>query len=232
MPRVDRGAEVTLVTLVYRSIEWLDWCMASVDESKTDTNYRWLVVANDATPEVRADPRIDIDFENDDPGEFYINRVYRAWNEGFIQAPTQLVVNLSNDMFCTDYWLDELVSMKLCDPKTIPCGLLVESGRIPSAMPEYVKDFGLNPVDFGEDAFREHADSIRKTGEHEPGRLFGPTLFDRQEFIDFGMYPEGNPGGVPGDQVLYARYQDAGYRWVTCRGSVVAHLQTGEQEWP
>ena len=66
----------------------------------------------------------------------------------------------------------------------------------------------------------------------EPGRLFGPTLFDRQEWMDFGMYPEGNPGGVPGDRVLYERYQAAGWKWLTCTGSVVAHLQTGEQEWP
>ncbi len=232
MPRTERDAEVTLVTLVYKSMKWIDWVMEGADSSKNKTRYRWLVVANDATAEVRSDPRIDIEFENENPSEFYINRVYRAWNEGFLWAPTQLVVNMSNDMYGSDYWLDELVDLKRRDPKTIPCGMLVESGRIPSAMPELVKNFGLHPDEFRAKEFLSHAASIRKRGQYEPGRLFGPTLFDRQEWLDFGMYPEGNPSGVPGDRFLYDKYRAAGYKWVTCMGSVVAHLQTGEQEWP
>ena len=232
MPLVEHGAEVTLVTLVYRSLKWLDFVMEGVEASKNETRYRWLVVANDATEEVARDPRVGLDFRNDDPGEFYINRVYRAWNEGFINAPTQLVVNLSNDMYVTDYWLDEMVSLKRRDPKTIPCGLLVESGRLLSAMPEYAKNFGMHPGDFRTKDFVAHAETLRERGKEEPGRLFGPTLFDRQEWMDFGMYPEGNPGGISGDRFLYRKYQEAGYRWVSCRGAIVAHLQHGEQEWP
>ncbi len=232
MPLVQTNAEVTLVTLVYRSLKWLDFVMEGVAQAKTDTRYRWLVVANDATKEVRADPRITIDWDNEDPNEFYINRVYRAWNEGFLWAPTQLVVNLSNDMYVSDYWLDEMVELKRKEPRTIPCGLLVESGRIPSAMPEYVKNFGFHPEEFQTEAFLAHAITIRERGAEEPGRLFGPTLFDRQEWLDFGMYPEGNPNGIPGDKHLYDRYIAGGYRWVSCKGTVVAHLQTGEQEWP
>ncbi|MFQ5842475.1 MAG: hypothetical protein ACE5I8_08570, partial [Thermodesulfobacteriota bacterium] len=210
----------------------LDFVMEGVERAKTEITYRWLIVANDATNEVRADPRITIDFQNDNPNEFYINRVYRAWNEGFIFSPTQLVVNLSNDMYVSDYWLDEMVALKRKDPKTIPCGLLVESGRIPSAMPEYVKNFGLHPNEFRANDFLAHAKKIRDPGKEEPGRLCGPTLFDRQEWMDLGMYPEGNPQGIPGDRFLYEKYQAKGYRWVTCKGAIVAHLQTGEQEWP
>jgi hypothetical protein len=109
MPEVKENAEVTLVTLVYRSLKWLDFVQEGVREAKTDVRYRWLVVANDATDEVKADPRIDVDWENEDPDAFYIENVYRAWNEGVLNAPTQLVCMLNSDMWPSDHWLDELL---------------------------------------------------------------------------------------------------------------------------
>ena len=111
MPRVEKDAECTLVTLVYRSLRWLDFVMEGVDSSKNDTRYRWCVVSNDGTPEVRNDPRIDVDFQNEDPSEFYINRVYRAWNAGVEAARTPWVVMLNSDMYPSDWWLDELVAI-------------------------------------------------------------------------------------------------------------------------
>jgi hypothetical protein len=233
MPRVDRGAEVTLVVLVYRSLEWLDWCMEGVDSSKNDTRYRWCVVANDATEEVAADPRITVDFRNDDPSEFYINRVYRAWNDGVLNAPTQKVVMLNTDMYPADGWLDRLMVAKRANPMSVPTSLLVESGRVESAMPEYVKDFGKNPGEFDGQAFRDHARELRTAdGKTEPGRLFMPILVDRQEFFDVGGYPEGNPPGTTGDKDLIRRYKEAGFEHVTALGSVVYHVQLGEQHWP
>lgn len=232
MPRVERDAEVTLVVLVYRSLRWLDWCMKGVDSSSNDTRYRWLVVANDATDEVRRDPRIGVDFRNDDPAEFYINRVYRAWNAGVVEAPTQLVCMLNSDMLPFDYWLDNLVRAKRDNRKTVPTSLLVESGRLQSAMPEYVKNFGMNPDEFKRGDFMGHAANICRPGILEPGRLYMPILVNRQEFIDVGMYPHGNPPGTTGDKDLIHRYANAGFSHVTAMGSVVYHVQTGEQEWP
>ncbi len=236
MPRVERNAEVTLVVLVYRSLEWLTWCMEGVDSSNNDTRYRWLVVANDATEEVRADPRIDVDFRNDNPGEWYIPRVYRAWNEGVLNATTPLVVMLNSDMRASDRWLDELIAVrrdKAHPDKTVPTSLLVESGRIPSGMPEYVQDFGKNPDEFDYIDWLKHRERVAKPGQVERGRLFMPILVDRQEFFDVGGYPEiGNPPGTTGDKDLIRRYKEAGFEHVTALGSVVYHCQLGEQEWP
>ena len=153
MPRVEKNAEVTLVVLVYRSLKWLDFVMNGVESAKTSTRYRWLVVANDATKEVRNDPRIDVDFDNFSGDEFYINRVYRAWNEGVLNATTPWVVMLNSDMWPSDHWLDQLIAVKQGAPKTVPTSLLVESGRLESAMPEYVKDFGKTPDEFRGDLF-------------------------------------------------------------------------------
>jgi len=231
VPLVTTNADVTLVVLVYRSLKWLDWCMEGVDAAETKTRYRWHVVANDATDEVAADPRIATEFNNDNPGEFYINRVYRAWNAGVLEAPTQLVCMLNTDMCPSDGWLDELMAIKFANAKTVPTSLLVESGKLPSAMPEYVRDFGRNPVEFRRDEFLKHANDLRMPGLMEAGRLYMPILVDRQEFIDIGMYPEGNPPGTTGDKDLINRYRRAGYKHVTARGSVVYHVQTGEQDW-
>lgn len=232
MPLVEHDAAVTLVVLVYRSLRWLDWCMEGVEAAKGKTRYRWLVVANDATDEVRADPRVSIDFKNDNPGEFYINRVYRAWNEGVLNAPTQLVVMLNSDMYPSHWWLDELLDAKQAEPRSVPTSLLVESGRLESGMPEHVKDFGRSPDVFGAVAFKAHAAQIREPSATEPGRLYMPILVDRQEFFDVGGYPEGNPPGTTGDKDLIRRYAAAGYRHVTALGSIVYHVQLGEQEWP
>jgi hypothetical protein len=226
-----KRALVTLVTLIYRDLRWLDFVMEGVARAKTDVAYRWLVVANDATPEVAADPRIDIDFRNDDPAEFYINRVYRAWNAGVEAAPTQLVVMLNSDMYVSDGWLDELLDVRQRNPLDIPTSLLIESGRIPSAMPEYVQNCGLTPETFLATDFRLHASNLRANlrGTIEAGRLFMPILVDRQEFHDVCGYPEGNPPGTTGDKDLIRRYTEAGFRHVTAMGSVVYHVQCGEQ---
>lgn len=232
MSRVERDAEVTLVVLIYRSLRWLDFVQEGVDSSKQETRYRWLVVANDATDEVRADPRIDIDFRNDNPAEWYIPRVYRAWNEGVAQAPTGLVCMLNSDMYASDNWLDELMLVKRRNPMTVPTSLLVESGRLPSGMPEFVRNFGMNPNEFDADGFKKHADSTRKRDAIDAGRLYMPILVDRQEFADVGRYPEGNPPGTTGDKDLIRRYSEAGFKHVTALGSIVYHVQTGEQEWP
>lgn len=238
MPLVERDAECTIVVLVYRSLRWLDWCMEGVERAQNKTRYRWLVVSNDGTDEVRNDPRVDIDWENKDtagkkyPDPEVMKGIYAAWTEGVLNSPTQWCILMNTDMYMSDYAIDELVALKRSAPKSLPCSLLVESGRIPSAMPERVRNFGRNPHEFDAEAFTKHAASIRNRAAYEPGRLFQPVLFDRQEFFDLGGYPAGNVGGVSGDKILFNRYVAAGYDWVTCLGSVVAHIQTGETEWP
>lgn len=231
MPRVETNAECTLVILIYRSLKWLDWCMRGVDESVNETRFRWLVVSNDGTPEVEADPRVGLRWRNDDPKAFYIENVYRAWSAGVIEAPTPLVVMLNSDMFPFHHWLDELLAVRRDNPKTVPTSLLIESGRVPSGMPEHVENHGMNPDEFDREAFYRHAGRIAKKGT-EPGRLYMPILVDRQEFIDLQMYPEGNPPGTTGDKDLIRRYSEAGFQHVTALGSVVYHCVMGEQNWP
>lgn len=242
MPRVESNAEVTLVVLVYRSLRWLDWCIDQTDRSQNATRYRWLVVANDATDDVIGGLLTSdlkwVDIRNGNPEEHYINRVYRAWNRGVAEAPTERVIMLNSDMAGSDYWIDQLL---YCHHHTfsasplhasVSTSLLVESGRIPSGMPEHVREFGTNPDNFDEEGFREHASGITKPGLVEPGRLYMPILVNRQEFLDLGGYPNGNPPGTTGDKDLIRRYKAAGFEHVTALGSVLYHCQEGEMRWP
>ena len=232
MPRVERDAEVSIVVLTYKSLRWLDWMMQGLDSTKQRTRYRYCIVANDASQEVKdgLDTRTPdwIDFRADDPSAHYIGRVYAAWREGVMCSKTPWCILANSDMRFTDLAIDELVTQKHMNPKSLPCSLLIENGRIPSGMPEHVQDFGTTPETFRTADFLKHAETIRKLGWTEPGRLFQPVLFDRQEFFDQGCYPEGNIGGVSGDKILFDRYVQHGFEWVTCLGSIVAHCQEGE----
>lgn len=218
-------------------MRWLDWMMESVDTSENLTRYRWLVVCNDGTGEVVSGLQsanfdwVDFRYQGN-PENHYIRKVYAAWNEGVLRSTTPLVILANSDMRFTDFAVDELVFRKRNSPKSLPCSLLVENGRIPSGMPEYVRDFGTTPDNFQSAEFIAHAASIRRCGEFEPGRLFQPVIVDRQEFFDLGSYPDGNHGGISGDRSLFVRYVEAGFAWETCLGSVVAHCQEGEMRWP
>mgnify|MGYP001611062290 FL=1 len=193
-----------------------------------------MIVGNDAEPQVMDTGRVDVDHRNADPNEYYLNRVYKAWNRAVESAETDWVVMINSDMYVSDYWLDPLVQAKVKDQRTLPCSLLVESGRIPSAMPEYVRDFGTTAEGFNREDWQRHASflRLRNEGKCEPGRLFMPVLVDKQEFFDIGPYPPGNvtwDGSViSGDNVLFHKYFAAGYKWVTCLDSVVYHAQEGE----
>ena len=201
---------VTVGMLIYKSPDWLAFALEGLAWSRNHTPYRTMVFSNDGEPAVIETNRPDVYFHNPDPKEYYLNRVYRAWNACVEACETELVVLMNSDMYVSDYWLDELVDVWIADCNTIPCSILAESGRIPSAMPEYVKNLGLQPEDFDREGWRAHSASIRKPGATEPGRLYMPCLFERDKFLQAGGYPIGNitnPDGsiTSGDQFLFDR---------------------------
>lgn len=219
---------VTVAALIYKSASWLSLFLEGLAWARNVTPYRTLVVGNDANEEVMATGRMDLDFRNPDPTSHYLGRVYNAWNAAVEVSQTKYVVLLNSDMIVSDYWLDELMEIKRATPNALPCSLLVESGRIPSAMPEHVRNLGLTPDEFNGGAWRDYASAIRKRGATEPGRLYMPVLFEREAFLRCGGYPLGNPPGTTGDKFLFGKLQSAGLVHLTALGSVVYHVQEGE----
>lgn len=221
---------LTIALLIYKSKRWLDFCLDSLNEAKNETPFNILVVANDPFPEIEADPRVSYIHRNPDPEEHYLARVYRAWNKAVEIADTEHVCLVNSDMYFADGWVDAL--MRHADGLTLPTSLLVESGRIPSAFGEYVRDFGRTPDEFDKEAFKQHAELL-KSNSTQAGRLFMPVVFHRQTFMDLGGYPEGNVKVnnhyiVSGDQFLFDRYLNKGYNWITVNDSIVYHAIEGE----
>ncbi len=219
---------ITVATLVYKDTSWIDFLLDSLHSVKSNISFKTLVVANDANEQVIKSGKWDIDFRNADPNEYYINRVYKAWNRAVEAADTELVVLINSDMYVSDYWLDTLYATKTKTPKSLPCSLLVESGRMRSALPEFVRNFGLTPKEFKRREWLEHANAVRDSSRTSEGKLFMPVLLSKTEFMKVGGYPHGNINGVSGDKILFDKYKQAGFSHITVHGSIVYHVQEGE----
>ena len=128
---------VEIVSLVYKSVKYLHFICEQLNSDLCKAQ-GWSVgvriVANDATDEVLLElEKMDIKysvFNNPDPNEFYLNRVYRAYNYAVTSSEYDNVclVN-SDDVFCND-WLANL--LKHHDGINIPCSRLIESGKMDS----------------------------------------------------------------------------------------------------
>jgi len=217
---------VTVIGLIYKSKEYLSFLLDGIHRTKNEMPFESLIVGCDPEPHVEADFRLNAIFRNEpenltaSPGF----RTYHAWNYGATIANTPFICFIGSDMYGYDHWLDELMTPVMENPKTIATSLLVENGRIPSAFPEHVKDFGNPTRGFDLAAFRAHAASIRKPGVYSRGRLNQPVIFDRADFVGRGGFPTLDGGDVD----LFKTMVGQGYDWITCEGSVVYHTMRGE----
>ena len=225
--------EIDVMALIYKDPRWIDFLSESVASAKNEITQPVLkFVANDPEDSVRSDPRIHAIVEHEDKNEYYLCRVYDAWNKAMLMAKTKYVVLINSDMYVSDFWLDQLwggleAGEIQFGKRGLPTSLLVESGRLDSAMPETVRDFGKSACDFDRDGFTNYANELRVIGSYTPGVLFMPVLFNRMEFLRAGGFPRGNVDGMSGDRYLFNRMMDK-FVHLTCNGSVVYHVQEGE----
>lgn len=249
---------VEIISLVYKSVKYLHFISEQLKSGLCEAN-GWRVgvriVANDATPEVLNElEKLDINysvFENPNPEEFYLNRVYRAYNFGVASSEYDNVCLVNSDqVFCHD-WLSNL--LKHHDGVNIPCSRLVESGKMESGqhginiMRAAGSHFGRHPDDFDMSAWLDYADNTKRA-QTAQGGLYMPCVLQKQRVIESGYYPEGNvfmePSkivvGYPNDrpvwkagddfyfhQVLEPKY---GMKHITVFDSLVYHIQEGEKD--
>jgi len=240
---------VTVASLIYRSPAWLQFLVDQVIAAKNETEVRLLIVGNDAnTAVVEAVKRHDgtqwfqdasapvsvhyFDHRNLDPYAYYMARIYTAWNRAMQIADTEEVILINSDMSFADGWADELLAMRDEMP-CIPTSLLIESGRCPSGLPDYVQDFGKTPQTFDRAAFIQRATDLRNgTGRRRAGGLFMPCLFRKKEFFDAGGYEIQRRNHVlASDAALFQKFENEfKLPHVTAMRSVVYHVQRGEME--
>lgn len=267
MPRT-----LEIVALVYRSIAYVDFIVgqlqrfARIDDPAAANNWQvsYRLIANDATPavlrrlgELRDTQGLRFDVHsNSDLSEFYINRVYRAWNFAMRSSQADIVCPLNSDMALSPGWLDALIRRH--DGVNVPCSRLVESGNAMGKNAPVFRegrhviygDFGGHPSDFRHDEWLSFAAGLREQhqGQIEPYGFYAPYLIDRERFEAAGGYPHGNihrrgVGKLTGRGGRASPLLESGDAWffrvvlgerfgmkhVTVFDSVVWHFKEGEQ---
>ena len=239
---------VEIFALVYKSLDYLHFITKQLKSDYCNAN-GWYVgvrlILNDATDEVKEEvKKLDIPytiFENPDPSEYYINRVYRAYNHGIVTSKFDNICMVNSDNAFTRNWLDNL--LRHHNGINIPSPFLVESGKRGLGMNhnKSIKiNFGTSPKTYNAKAFEEYSDSIR-INMTRPNGLY-VALFEKQRLIDVGLYPEGNiyNTGVgkfgdrfieSGDMFLFRKLQsEFGMNHITVLNSIMYHIQEGEKD--
>jgi len=232
-------ARINVGILCYKSPTWLSFVLDGLARAQNKhTEPVPFVLALDPYPAIDADRRVNHVVRSADPDEHYLRRVYRAWNR-IIELETvndELVVLVNTDMTFHHGWLDALYQLWVdCDGKVTATSLLVESGRIPSAFPDLVRDLGTTPQTFDRPAWHTYAETLVVAAElgqldRLEGGLYMPVLLTRQMWRDAGGYPIGNVAGTPGDHIFFSYLASLGYPHFTATKSLVYHVQVGEME--
>lgn len=235
---------IEIIALVYKSINYVNLIYDELKSDKCKVD-GWDVglrlVLNDATDEViNRVKELDINYTiyNDKtPTEYYLNRVYRAWNYGGNTSDFDNVCFVNSDMVFSENWLDNL--LKHHNGINIPTSRLVESGKMTSGTYGISKNFGRSPLSIDRQGFYDFARAV-SVDKTQPGGLFMPVILEKKKFVESGMFPEGNiyttgvgnfgdPFIQSGDLFYFRKLEsEYGMKHITIFDSIVYHIQEGE----
>jgi hypothetical protein len=249
---------VEVISLIFKSIPYLHFIynqlispLCKVDG--WDVGVR--IIANDATQEILDELKnLDISYtiyNAPDLNEFYLNRIYRAYNFGVESSEYDNVCLVNSDFGFSKDWLKNL--LKHHDGINVPCGRLIESGKMDSGLhgvnllKHVGYNFGTHPDGFEQSKWLEFAEEL-KEDTTKPHGLYGPCLFNRDRFIESGMYPPGNvfleygqiKFGFPNDRPVFKSADDYyfhdvlesrfGMKHITVFDAPVYHIIEGEKD--
>ena len=230
---------VEVISLIYKSVDYLNLITNELKSNKCvvdgwDVGIR--LVLNDATEEViEAVKDLDIPYTiyNDkNPSEYYLNRVYRCWNFAGQSSDYDNICFVNSDMVFSEDWLKNLLEFH--DGMNIPCSRLVESGKMQSGTHGVSNNLGKHPHEIQFGKWDAYVKSISRHSAHLGG-LYMPCIFEKTRFVESGMYPEGNVwvGNryQSGDDYFFkALTKNYGMKHVTIFDSLVYHIQEGEMD--
>jgi hypothetical protein len=231
---------IEILTLVYKSV---DYTRLMYKELKSDFcrvdgwDIGVRLILNDANDDVINEAKqMDIKqtIYNDEivaskKNEFFMNRVYRAYNFGVKTSEYDNICFVNSDNIFSKNWLKNL--LKHHNGFQVPCSRLVESGKMRSGQHAISKDFGRTPTDINYNDFYKYVDEISVDEIHDGG-LYVPCVFNKQQFIDFGMFPEGDitpQFGIGTDRYFFTHILPKyNMKHITVFDSIVYHVQLGE----
>lgn len=255
LPDKERKPAVTLISLIYAGIDWLEFQYSELLQLKNEFGpgeVEILFIANDASESV-------INFLNSNsipykvaPGrksqsEWYINSVYRAYNFGVKEAKGEYVLLTNSDMSYAPGFLYSMMQHR--SPSKYLVGKLVESGRLKPAHLAIKRNFGKTLEKFKRKKFYKFADKTA-SDSITPGGLYMPCLVDRKVFLNNGGFPEGNirlsslqeyietrrseiagrgEQLIPGDLAFIKALESNKINHYTVDSAVAYHFQEGEK---
>ena len=229
--------KIVIVCPTFKSTGYIDFVLNSVQ--KFTKNVEFLFVANDATDRVKnylKEHQINhIIYENDDKDEYYINRVYKAYNFGGMNANGDIIVFVNTDNAFSENWLENL--LRHLKEDRIVCSRLVESGKLLSGKNSISKNFGRSYHEYNEEGFLKYARDIREKKLVQGGHSnWMPCAIYKNIFEKSGRYPPGNrterSGKITsGDTIyFYETLKSIGVKPYTVFDSIVYHIQEGEKD--
>lgn len=237
---------IEIIALIYQSTEYLEFISEQM-KSNLCTADGWIVgtriIANDATDDViNALQNCGVSYsiyQDRNPQEYYLNRVYRCHNFGAITSGYPNICFINSDILMSENWLDNL--LKHHDGVNIPCCRLVESGKMPSGQYGLSMPLGTHPKNIRYDEWFVLSKTLQEPTTHLGG-LYGPVVYETKRFIESGMYPEGNiyadGVGTRNGEVLKSSddyyFHDVlepkyGMKHITVFDSICYHIQEGEK---
>ncbi len=256
LARRESKPKVTLISLIYSSIDWLEFQyseLLNIMRSFKDGDIEILFVANNATDEVlrfledNDIPHIKVSTISD-PDEWFINYVYRGYNEGVKAASGNYVLLTNSDMAYGPEFLQNM--LRSTDSKKLLTSRLIEMGRFQTGLYGIEKNFGTSPSKYRKREFNRYCQKQSERIEKDGG-LYMPLLVDREFFLSLGGYPEGNLSEdsfseylntgvvrsyakqgdkcIPGDQAFFEFAKRNGAKHLTNFASLCYHFQAGER---
>jgi hypothetical protein len=246
--------QVTIVCLIFKSLVWLEFSYGEALKLAKEFKRgeaQILFVANDASPEViqfleaNRIPFIEGSGKKHSD-EWYINSVYRAYNEGVRHSSTPWVYLINSDMAFAQGALSRSFSFRHKD--RLVATRLIERGVLSTGLHGVERDFGATPRKFRRGDFSRFSSSIRES-RVENGGLYMPLLASRDTLLKAGGFPEGNvretqlprymndeaweaaaqgESCIPGDRAFFEKFKNAGVEHITIFDSLAYHFQEGE----
>jgi glycosyltransferase involved in cell wall biosynthesis len=248
--------KISYVSLIYKSTRWLRFTYDQfMKHTKMGPDDEFYFLANDAIPQVinyLQEHKIKHYIHNnteEQRKEWYINNVYRAWNQAAKHAKNEYIIFLNSDFAYTPNWNVPLIE-NINDSVCI-CSRLVERGILKSGQYGIEKNFGNDYNDYNEANFIKYVDTIKEK-TLKVGGLFMPLLVKKQHLEMVNYYPEGNvkiennkislcknpkiakkgENIIPGDLYLMYKLRAIGVTHMTAFNSIIYHFQQGEMMEP
>ena len=139
---------VEVIAMVYKSVDYTKMILDQLVKLKGNNEYEvsYRIIANDANENVleylkNSKAQFSI-YKDNNPQDFYLNRVYRAWNYGAFSSEADVICFVNSDMVFSNDWLKNLLKYDI--DNYIPCSRLIESGKMTSGKYGISKNFVRN----------------------------------------------------------------------------------------